>query len=95
MGTTLDKTGNLAKEESQNWQKVYVAMRCRNNEGIFSSTSMHHPSSNLGFVSAGFCTHWLDGSTARGKSFRYAPFPVTPFRAELAAIEEALKEVTF
>ncbi|KAF1765589.1 hypothetical protein GCK72_005541 [Caenorhabditis remanei] len=77
VGTTLDKTGNLAKEESQNWQKVYVAKRCRNNEG---------------FVSAGFCTHWPDGSTARGKSFRYAPFPVTPFRAELAAIEEALKE---
>ncbi|CAI2333644.1 unnamed protein product [Caenorhabditis sp. 36 PRJEB53466] len=44
------------------------------------------------FVSAGYCTHWPDGHFGGGSSFRFAPYPVTLFRAELASIEEALKQ---
>ncbi|PIC45710.1 hypothetical protein B9Z55_005640 [Caenorhabditis nigoni] len=77
VGTTLDKTGNIVPKRNDEWPTVYVAVRCKKNKG---------------FISAGYCTHWPDGYIAGGKSFRYTPFPVTPFRAELAAIEEALKQ---
>ncbi|ULU05772.1 hypothetical protein L5515_014131 [Caenorhabditis briggsae] len=77
VGTSLDKTGNVVSKRNEEWPIVYVAVRCKENKG---------------FISAGYCTHWPDGYIAGGKSFRYTPFPVTPFRAELAAIEEALKQ---
>uniref|UniRef100_A0A1I7T136 RNase H domain-containing protein n=1 Tax=Caenorhabditis tropicalis TaxID=1561998 RepID=A0A1I7T136_9PELO len=80
VGTTLDKTGNVIDTETfknENWPSVYVSAKCDNNNG---------------FISAGYCTHWPDGHVGGGKSFRFAPFPVTLFRAELAAIEEALKQ---
>ncbi|EGT37067.1 hypothetical protein CAEBREN_02230 [Caenorhabditis brenneri] len=77
VGLTIDKNGNTVPNSDRSFPIVYVAARCVDKNG---------------FISAGYCTHWPDGHVAGGKSFRFAPFPVTLFRAELAAIEEALKQ---
>uniref|UniRef100_A0A8R1DKT6 RNase H type-1 domain-containing protein n=1 Tax=Caenorhabditis japonica TaxID=281687 RepID=A0A8R1DKT6_CAEJA len=72
----LNEKGEIVRFE-RNWPKVHVAARCTEKDNFFS---------------AGYCTHWPDGQFRGGRSFRFAPFPVTLFRAELAAIEEALRE---
>ncbi|CAB3411028.1 unnamed protein product [Caenorhabditis bovis] len=73
-----DKNGRISSESvSKSWPRVYVGAICKEKKEFFS---------------AGYCTIWPNGEAGGGCARRFAPFPITYFRAILAGIEEALKE---
>ncbi|CAI5441991.1 unnamed protein product [Caenorhabditis angaria] len=76
-GFCMNEKGQRSPKPSK-FPECFVGVRCR--------------SSNKGYIQAGYCSYWPNGEAGSGNVHRFSPFPITAYRATLAAIEEALKE---
>ncbi|VDM64052.1 unnamed protein product [Angiostrongylus costaricensis] len=77
-GDEMNTNGEMATTSSNDWPVVYTMAMCK--------------SSNNGFNSASYVTVWSDKRCGQNTMHRLAMMPVTLFRAQLAAIEEALRQ---
>uniref|UniRef100_A0A0K0DID1 ribonuclease H n=1 Tax=Angiostrongylus cantonensis TaxID=6313 RepID=A0A0K0DID1_ANGCA len=78
VGDEMDTNGEMATTSSNDWPVVYTMAMCK--------------SSKNGFNSASYVTVWSDKRCGQSSMHRLAMMPVTLFRAQLAAIEEALRQ---
>ncbi|CAD6190117.1 unnamed protein product [Caenorhabditis auriculariae] len=77
-GEERDAGGRIS-HSGRNWPRFYTSAVCTINQ--------------KGFTTAGYATFFIDGEKkSRVSPYRLIPYPITLFRANLAAIEDALKE---
>ncbi|KJH46536.1 hypothetical protein DICVIV_07404 [Dictyocaulus viviparus] len=80
VGEEMDNDGNIASTSSNDWPLVYTTAICKAAEN------------GTGFMSASYATVWPDKRCGTSTMHRLAMVPVTLFRAQLCAIEEALRQ---
>ncbi|KAJ1357709.1 hypothetical protein KIN20_015905 [Parelaphostrongylus tenuis] len=78
IGEEMEVNGEKATTSSNDWPTVYTTAMCK--------------SSKNGFSSAAYATVWSDNRWGQNTMNRLAMVPATLFRAQLAAIEDALRE---